>query len=159
MYHLLVRQPGQFVAVAAPVHESYRDVLVRAVFRKLGGPSGGGYGLILRDRGPGPRDGRNQHGWYYVLEAGDRGEVGMWRRDGDQWVDLLSWTHSDAVRRGDAPNELEARAIADRLTFSINGSEVASVTDAALVDGGLGVFVGGDGNEAALDSLRIETTG
>jgi signal peptidase I len=154
-YQLVARDPGQFVALGAPVRESVRDVVVRAIFRKVGGPPGGGYGLIVRDQGPGPRDGRNQAGWYYVLEAGDRGEVGIWRRDGDHWTDLLPWTRSDAVQRGGAPNELEARAVGDRLRLVVNGREVASVADAALVAGGVGVFVGGDGNEVALDSLQV----
>jgi hypothetical protein len=154
-YRLFARQPGQFVAIGAPLQASVHDVLVQGVFRKVGGPPGGGYGLIVRDQGPGPRDGRNQTGWYYVLEAGDRGEVGIWRRDGDHWTDLLPWTRSDAVQRGGAPNELEARAVGGRLSLLVNGREVASVADGALVAGGVGVFVGGDGNQVAIDSLQV----
>jgi len=61
-----------------------RDVLVTATFHKADGPPGGGYGIIVRDQGPGSRDGLNQGGHYYVLEVGDSGEVGIWRRDEDQ---------------------------------------------------------------------------
>jgi hypothetical protein len=81
--------------------------------------------------------------------------VGIWRRDGDHWTDLLPWTRSDAVRRGGAPNELEARAVGDRLTLLVNGRQVTSVADAALVAGGVGVFVGGDGNAVVLDSFYV----
>src|SRR6266540_4239025 len=119
---------------AAPL----RDVVVSGAFRKVGGPPGGGYGLIVRDAGPAPRDGLNQGGRYYVLAAGDRGEVGIWRRDGDRWVDLLPWTRSDAVRPDGAANELMARAIGPRLTLMVNGTEVASLADAALAEGGWG---------------------
>src|SRR5712692_9968956 len=61
-------------------------------FRKVGGPSSGGYGLIVRDQTVPPLDGLRQNGRFYVLEASDRGEIGIWRRDDDQWVDLLAWS-------------------------------------------------------------------
>jgi hypothetical protein len=41
------------------------------------------------------------------------------------------------------------------LTFLVNGREVTSVADGALVAGGVGVFVGGDGNQVAIDSLQV----
>ena len=47
-------------AVRAPVSGSFRDVRVSGEFRKLGGPPGGGYGLILRDQSPAPLDGITQ---------------------------------------------------------------------------------------------------
>jgi len=155
-YRLVARRPGQFVALGAPVTQSFRDVVVSAAFRKLGGPAGGGYGIIVRDQGPGPRDGLNQDGWYYVFEAGDRGEVGIWRRDGDRWVDLVSWNKSEAVLPGAGANELSVQAMGQRLTFTINGTEVARVEDTALPEGTVGIFVGGDFNEVALERFRIE---
>ena len=48
--------------------------MVSATFRKTGGPPGGGYGLVIRDQGPAPRDGVNQNDEAYVMEAGDQGE-------------------------------------------------------------------------------------
>ena len=155
-YRLAARQPGRFVAVGAPIAAPLGDVAATATFRKVGGPPGGGYGLIVRDRGPGPRDGVEQGGRYYVLEAGDRGEVGVWRREGDRWVDLLPWTPSEAVRPGGAANELTARAQGARLTLLVNGVEVAGVEDAALPEGGVGIFVGGDLNEVAVDRFVVE---
>ena len=46
------------------------DAVVSATFRKTGGPPGGGYGLVIRDQGPEPRDGMNQNMDAYVLETG-----------------------------------------------------------------------------------------
>ena len=155
-YHLLARHPGRFVAVGLPQLEPLRDVVVAGTFRKVGGPPGGGYGLIVRDQGPGPRDGVGQGGRYYVLEVGDRGEVGIWRREGDHWEDLLPWSPSDAVRPGAEPNVLSVRAIGPRLTFVVNGTQVASLEDATLPAGGVGVFLGGDGNEGRLEWLVVE---
>jgi LPXTG-site transpeptidase (sortase) family protein len=155
-YRLFARNPGQFVALAAPVAAPLRDVAVTAVFRKVGGPPGGGYGLIVRDQGPGPRDGLHQDGRFYVFEAGDGGEVGAWRRAGGRWVDLLPWTPSGAVRPGAAANELSVQAIGRRITFLVNGSVVASLSDPLLADGAVGVFVGGDLNEVVLDRFVLQ---
>jgi hypothetical protein len=155
-FRLQAHQAARFVAVGAPVDQLLSDVVVSATFRKTGGPPGGGYGLVIRDQGPEPRDGVNQTMNAYVLEAGDLGEFGIWRREGERWFDLVPWARSASVRPGGSPNELVVRAIGDRLTFSINGTQVASVTDDTLVGGGVGVFIGGDYNEVALDRFTVQ---
>jgi hypothetical protein len=155
-YYLYARQPGRFVAIRAPIPESLRDVVVRARFRKIGGPPGGGYGIIVRDQGPGPRDGINQGGRYYVLEVDDRGEVGIWRRELDRWITLLPWTPSDAVRLGGAPNELTVQATGERLSFWVNGIEVVSQANVVLPEGAVGIFVGGDLNGVVLDRFTVQ---
>src|SRR5437660_752281 len=100
-YHLFARNPAQFVAVSAPLDAPLGDVVISGTFHKVGGPPGGGYGLIVHDQGPGPRDGVNQLGRFYVLEAGDKGEFGVWRRDGDRWIELIPWTPTDHVFASD----------------------------------------------------------
>jgi len=141
--------------VAAPT-DSFADVVVDAAFHKIGGPPGGGYGVIVRDQGPTARDGISQTGRYYVAEVGDRGEIGIWRRDEDRWIDLLPWTPSQAVHLGGTVNDLTLRAVGERLTFVVNGTEVASVVDRALPSGRVGVFVGGDRNDVALDRFVLQ---
>jgi hypothetical protein len=155
---LATSQAGQFVAVSIPGTQDLGDTVVTGSFHKVGGPAGGGYGLILRDQNPAARDGHNQLGRYYVFEVGDRGEVGVWLRDGDRWVDLLTWTPSDAVKPGLASNELTVTAAGDHMSFVVNGIPVASQTDTTLRRGGAGVFVGGDGNEVALDRIAVSAS-
>jgi hypothetical protein len=155
-YRIQAKLAASFVAVGVPLDRVFSDVVVSATFRKTGGPPGGGYGLIVRDEGPPLRDGVNQNANAYVFEAGDLGEFGAWRRDGDHWVDLVPWTHSNSVRPGGSPNDLTLRAVGDQLTFSVNGAQVASVQDGALASGGIGVFVGGDYNEVAVDRFSIQ---
>jgi hypothetical protein len=155
-YQLFAREPGQFVAIGAPIAASFRDVVVTAQIRKVGGPPGGGYGIIVRNSGSEPLDGRNQRGRYYVFEAGDHGEFGVWRREGEHWIDLVSWTASPAVQPGHAANTLVVRAMRERLTFLVNGVEVADVRDSALSEGGAGIFLGGDGNQAVVDRFLVE---
>jgi len=156
-YHVLARQPGQFVAIGAPTTERFGEMVVSATFRKIGGPPGGGYGLVIRDQGPGPRDGVNQNGQYYVLEVGDRGEYGIWRREGDRWLDLIPWTSSDLVPQGNVTNEVMVQATGQELTFLVNGRVLANLVGAVLRDGGVGIFVGGDLNEVVVERFLVQT--
>jgi hypothetical protein len=155
-YRLAVRQPGRFVAVGSPIVGRVRDVVVTATFRKVGGPPGGGYGLIVRDQAPEARDGIDEGGWYYLLAANDHGEIGIWRREEDRWIDLVPWTPSAAVRAGGAANVLAAQAIGQHLTLVVNGVTVATRLDAAPADGGVGVLVGGDLNEVLVERFAVQ---
>ena len=110
----------------------------------------------MRDQGPGPRDGREQGGRYYVLEVGDRGEVGIFRRDVDRWTDLVPFGPSPAVKPGGESNSLTARAIGPRLSLLVNGAPVAEFTDTTLTEGGVGIYVAGDGNDVVLEQARFE---
>ncbi len=134
-----------------------QDVVVNATFHKLSGPPGGGYGILVRDQAAAPQNGVSQDGRYYVLEVGDNGDVGMWRRDGDHWVDLLPWQPNAAVKPDVASNELSVRAVGTRLSLTVNGTLLATKTDDTFAAGGVGVFVGGDGNQVSVDRFSIHT--
>ena len=47
------------------------------------------------------------------------------------------------------------KAVGDRLSLTINGAEVGFKDDKTLAVGNVGVFVGGDGNQVAIDQLTI----
>ena len=72
-YRLQTREAGQFIVLNAPLTDVVHDIVVSARFRKTGGPSGGGYGLVVADQGPNPHDGMNQGGRFVALEAVDQG--------------------------------------------------------------------------------------
>jgi Domain of unknown function (DUF4388) len=156
-YRLTASKAGQFLAIGAPVVDILRDVVVGASFRKVGGPTGGGFGVIVRDQGPEARDGVSQGGRYYVLEVGDKGEVGIWRRETDHWVDLLPWQRSDAVHAGIDSNEIVVRAVGDQLSLQVNGTQVGSHVDSSLSAGRIGLFVGGDQNQVTVDHFWVQT--
>jgi len=63
---------GQFVALRTPLADVCGDIIISARFKKRGGLSGGGYGVVLRDQGPDPRDGISQAGQYAVIEIATR---------------------------------------------------------------------------------------
>jgi hypothetical protein len=152
---LFARRPGAFVAVRAPLNAVPGDVVVSGTFRKVGGPPGGGYGLIVRDQGTNPGDGIDQSGRYVVAEVGDMGEYGIWRREEDHWVDLIPWSRSDAVRTGGSPNELSLRALGDEVAFVVNGAQIGTA-NVRFREGGVGLFAGGDRNEVLVDRFRVQ---
>jgi hypothetical protein len=138
-----------------PGQTDLADVFVSATFRKTAGPSGGGYGLIVRDQQPASRNGVDQSGSYYVFEVSDRGEFGVWQRDGNRWIDLVPWTASTAVRTGGAENQLAVAVVGESMTFLINGTPVTTQSDTKLKSGGVGIFAGGDGDQFLLDRLTV----
>jgi hypothetical protein len=154
-YRLFARSAGQFVAVRSPLGALPADIVVSATLHKVGGPTGGGYGLIVSDQSQSAGDGLDQTGQYVVAAVGDRGEIGIWRREGDRWQDLVPWKRSAAVRLNAAPNDLAVTISDARLSFSVNGTAVASV-DTGLRGGGVGVFTGGDANEVSVDRFVVQ---
>jgi hypothetical protein len=157
-YRLFARESGHFVATGIPLNEPLQDVKISAQFHKAGGPAGGGYGIIVRDQGaPSERDGRNQSGEYLVLEVGDRGDIGIWQRDQAHWIDIVPWQHSDVVQVDKAPNTLVVTTHGPGLMLEVNGQMLAVVSyDKLPTTGGVGIFVGGDLNEVALERLQID---
>jgi hypothetical protein len=156
-YHLATREPGLFVAVAAPLPGLVEDVVATATFVKNSGPQGGGYGVILRDQGTSPLDAQTQDGRFLLFEVGDRGEVSIWQRDGARWTAVMPWRHSDAVRPGQAENELKAIGHEDQVSFVVNGQQVAGLIYTGLpTRGGVGLFLGGDLNEVTVSRLTVQ---
>jgi Uncharacterized protein conserved in bacteria (DUF2334) len=156
-YHLRPRATGQFVAVTAPLAaETPDDFIVSAIFRKAGGPPGGGFGLIVHQQSPDILDGRDQSGRYQVVEVGDLGEIGVWRREQEKWVELQEWTPSNAVHSGLAENELTVEVSGPRMRIYVNGVEAATIEDNVLRGGMVGLFAGGDGNDVEVSRVRVQ---
>jgi hypothetical protein len=157
-FHVFARQPGRFAAIGVPLSQAVNSAVLSAEFHKVSGPPGGGYGLIVRDQGsPAERSSGTQGGQYMVLEVGDRGDVGIWQRNETRWIDVMPWTHSEAVHTDLAPNALTVTTGGGALRFEVNGQIMAELTYGGVpAEGGVGIFVGGDLNEVVLNSLRIE---
>ena len=109
----------------------------------------------MRDRSAGAGDGLDQSGEFLVAAVGDRGDFGVWRRDGQQWIDLVPRTMSTSVRQGGSPNELTVQVLAERLRFDVNGTRVADLA-VRLQGGRVGIFVGGDENQVLIDRLTVQ---
>ena len=154
-YRITPRGDTDFAAIGAPLGEAFRDVVVGATFRKLGGPENGVYGVLLRDGGPTPRDGRNQTGRFYLGQVDGRGAVSIWRREQELWFELVPWRESSAVRSGDASNDVSFETVGGRLTLSVNGETAAITDDAVLDQGRVGLFVAGGGNDVLVERFVV----
>jgi len=104
---------------------------------------------------PGPRDGRNQAGHYYVAQVDDQGEVGIWRHAQEGWVELVPWTASAALRPAPTSNDVSFEIVGGRLTFIVNGTPAASAHDAELDYGGVGLIVAGIGNDVLVERFVV----
>jgi hypothetical protein len=158
-YQMAARWPDRFVAIRAPLllDSPADDLAISATFRKVGGPRGGGYGIVVGDQADAAGDGLDQGGRYIVAEVGDQGLVGIWRRETDHWVDLVSWTPAAPVHQGSEPNTVTVRLTGRSLSLVVNGTPATGYPDIGLDGGQVGVFVGGDGNEVELQRLVVQT--
>ena len=57
----------------------------------------------------------------------------------DALTPLVDWTTSDAVNQGRERNTLRATCVGDYLSFSVNGQQVAQVTDPTYREGQIGL--------------------
>jgi hypothetical protein len=130
-YRILVQQPQ--LNIWSTSEKDFGDVRVEADVIKLNGPDENRMGLICRYR----------DGDYYFFIISNDGYYVIGKFIGGLTL-LLGQSEmqaSEAIQTG-TMNHLRADCIADKLTFYINFSEVASATDADFSTGDVGVLAG-----------------
>ncbi|HEX5940990.1 MAG TPA: hypothetical protein VFY66_01875 [Anaerolineales bacterium] len=140
-YRILVRQPR--LNVWSTSEKDFADVRVEADVIKLNGPDENRMGLICR----------YQAGDYYFFVISNDGFYVIGKFIGGLTL-LLGQSEmqaSDAIQAGNM-NHLRADCIGDKLTFYINFTEVASVTDPDFPRGDVGL-VAGSFTEPGVDVL------
>jgi hypothetical protein len=71
---------------------------------------------------------------HYLSISGD-GYYAIWLNQGTDWMPLVDWTPSDAIRRGNATNHLRAVCDGPALTLIVNGQHLVTVEDTTFADG------------------------
>lgn len=130
-YRILVRQPQ--LNVWSTSEKNFGDVRVEADVIKLHGPDENRMGLICRYQG----------GDYYFFMISNDGYYVIGKFIGGLTV-LLGQSEmqaSDAVQTG-TMNHLRADCTGEKLTFYVNFTEVASVTDTDFRNGDVGLVAG-----------------
>lgn len=123
---------------------NFADVQVEVQATRAGGPGDGEFGILCRYQ-----DADN----FYVLEATNDGYAAIYKQLAGEWVDLVKWQSSDAIRLGeDAVNQLRAECVGDRLALYVNGQLVAEVQDSDFASGDVGLQAG-TFDEAGTDIL------
>jgi len=141
----------QFRAVAA--NSVFANLQVAVDARLADSPEARWVGVACRLQ---PKDATAQ--FYALLTVPATGQFALSNFDGRQWVHLVPFKYSEAVRRGNASNHLELTCVGSTIIARINGTEVASVLDRTYDSGYVAVLLGRDESipvEARFDNLIV----
>lgn len=130
-YRILVRQPR--LNVWSTAERNFGDVRLEADVIRLHGPDENRMGLMCRYQG----------GDYYFFIITNDGYYAIGKFLGGMTL-LLGQTEmqpSDVIRKG-GMNHLRADCIGNTLTFYVNFTQIASVTDSDLPSGDVGLLAG-----------------
>jgi hypothetical protein len=132
-FRLQINQP-QFDYWANP-GLNFTDVSVEVDAQKIGGPEDNDFGLICRYL--------DESNFYFFLATSDGYyAVGKNGANGQSLLGSEYFVETDAVRSGNAVNRLRADCVGSTLTFFINGTQVAQVSDTEHSSGDVGVMAG-----------------
>lgn len=125
-----------YVAWGNPsLEREFADFTVEADARQVEGPLGSNFGLLVRYQPD------NENFYWFEISSDGYYSVDL-LRDG-QWVTLVDWDTSDAIRQGlGATNHLQVECAGSQFRFSVNGSLLVTVTDSAFPSGNIGLAAG-----------------
>ena len=115
------------------------DVILTASVEVVSGPADNAFGLICRYQSP-------DNFYVFLISSDGYYAVGKYQSGSDQIIYLSGdgqYQFSEAIAQGtaDVTNEMRATCVGDELTLSVNGTQVASVSDPTFVTGDIGVAV------------------
>ncbi len=127
--HILVKQPETLAWSVAGLDVG--DLVMEVEARPLEGPEDNGYGIIVR---------RVDDENLYSFQISSDGYFIIQKRIKGRWINLTGdWQESPAIQRGQATNRLRVTCKGSRLTFIVNDTLLAQVTDGDLARGDVGV--------------------
>jgi hypothetical protein len=114
---------------------NYTDVRVEVEVTKVGGSDDNDMGIICRYQ--------DADNFYFAVISSD-GFAGIVKAEGGGQTPISSEAleASDAVRKGDTTNTIRFDCVGDSLTLLVNGTQVATATDAEWSKGDVGLVAG-----------------
>ena len=128
-YYLIARQPQSLISQVIPGR--YDNVAIEVEAGQTDGPSGGAYGLILRQR-----DDSN----FYYVGLTSQGSYSFARLVSGQWQQIIPWTPSDSILKLGYLNRLRVEARGKEFKLIVNGRVLATVEDATFDAGSAALF-------------------
>lgn len=130
---------------------SFDDAVIEVDATQISAPANNNndYGVVCREQGNG--DG------YYLVISGD-GAYAIIKSKNNEFIYLVEWSSSDAIRRGNATNRIRAICDDAQLTLFVNGTRLASVQDGEFDKGYLGLTATSyetDPTEIRFDNLTV----
>jgi hypothetical protein len=118
--------------------DSYSDIVIEADGHAVSGPTFIEYGVIFRVSS----DGKNYYGFTLTRE----GKYTLWRCDNEctdstDFIDLISYTTSPAVKSGTATNHLKVVVQGNQIGIYVNDQWLNTVTDSTYDSGSVGFFL------------------
>jgi hypothetical protein len=121
------------------------DFEYEAAVTKVTGPEDFGYGILFQ---------RTADFEYIFTVSGD-GSYHLAAWVNNAWTDVIQWTSSDAVVKGDATNVLKVAHQGGMIQLSINGQVVNEIGDDYGIPGKIGLFVGAQGLELTCNHVLV----
>jgi TolB protein len=145
-------QDGKYLLEVKPANRLYRVPLPDKVYADFDleveatlaeGPDAGYYGIIFRFV---------NHDNQYIFRVSADGRIRIDRKAAGEYTTLVAWQESPAVNTGQATNHLRINCEGTQCSAYVNGQQVATIDDSALLQGQIGFMVG---NPADLGGTKI----
>ena len=151
VFHWTATSHQGFTWRNSPTISSVTDFHLAVDSRQISGPAEAYIGLVMR---------QNDNGDYYLFSVQNTGSYSFDVYDNGQWLSLIPWTPSPAVRVDDL-NHVEALAEGESFSFYVNGEWAADYVDQTLSSGYCGLLVGMDavGEPASWEFDNFELRG
>lgn len=141
--HLVAKGDGN---IATQSDGDFMNFMLQARMRSIG--IEGTYGVVFR--------GRSQPATFYIFQLRPTGQYELikWSQIPEQNGELIPWTASDAIRKGQEPNELKVVAQGPVIALYVNDEQLASLTDESLTGGQVGPVATQEGH-AAVSYIKV----
>ncbi len=129
--------------------ESLENFVVEIETTQLAGPNENDYGLILRHQ-----DDAN----FYTFEISGDGFYSFSKLVEDEYLEIIPWQESEAIRQGEQKNRLRLKADGPNFTFYVNDELIDGAIDPTFSQGDIGLVVGAfdePGVSIAFDNLKV----
>jgi hypothetical protein len=127
------------------------DFEIEVDARAVEGPLDNNLGILVRYQD----DNEN----FYWFQISSDGYFAVDRLAGDEWVTLMGWEESTAIRQGlGVTNRLKVTCSGDRFIFSVNDTYLGTVNDTNLSTGSIGLAAGTFGEAGVVihfDNLKV----
>ncbi len=147
-YRILVNSLNtNFWSVAG---QNFSDVRIEADAGKLGGPDSNRIGLVCRFK--------NDAYYFFLISSDGFYGIGVFAGGNGVLLGQSEMQPNENIKTGLAVNHLRAECNGTTLTFYVNGFEVASVQDATLQAGDVGLLAGTfdqPGTDAIFDNFVV----
>ena len=126
------------------------DLSIEVDARRVEGPARCDYGILVRMQDDATS--------FYTFAITSDGTYSVQISRGDEWIKLVDWTASDAIRQGALVNHLRVECEGAHLAFLANNRLLTELDDKTCAQGDVGLIAGtfdDAGAVVAFDNLRV----